>query len=257
MARVEPVPGRPAAVADCGDESVLVVADYHAGIEASLRRDGLEAPSRADERRDRLLSLVVETGAERVVFLGDLGHRIGEPRGAERDELETLVADLPVPVTLVRGNHDAGIADVVDIDVTPAAGTRLGNVGFCHGHTWPSRDVLEADVVCVGHEHPTVRLEDEVGGSRVERVWLRGPLEGAPFAEHDEATRDETARDDAVHDMAVSGELVVCPAFNDYSGGTWVNVEGQEFLAPFLPAACPDAQAYLLDGTRLGSYRGL
>ncbi|GGN16417.1 metallophosphoesterase [Halarchaeum nitratireducens] len=247
MARVEPVPGRPAAVADCGDESALVVADYHAGIEASLRRDGLEAPSRADERRDRVLSLVVETGAERVVFLGDLGHRIGEPRGAERDELETLVADLPVPATLVRGNHDGGVADVVDIDVTPAEGGRFGDVGFCHGHTWPSRDVLEADVVCVGHEHPAVRLADEVGGSRVERVWLRGPLEGAPFAEHDDATRD----------AAVSGELVVCPAFNEYSGGTWVNVEGQEFLAPFLPEACPDAQAYLLDGTRLGPYRGL
>ncbi|MBP2250729.1 putative SbcD/Mre11-related phosphoesterase [Halarchaeum solikamskense] len=247
MAGVEPVPGRPVAVADCGDESALVVADYHAGIEASLRRDGLEAPSRADERRDRVLSLVVETGAERVVFLGDLGHRIGEPRGAERDELETLVADLPVPATLVRGNHDGGIADVVDIDVTPAEGVRVGGVGFCHGHTWPSRDVLEADVVCVGHEHPAVRLADEVGGSRVERVWLRGPLEGAPFAEHDDAARD----------TAVSGELVVCPAFNEYSGGTWVNVEGQEFLAPFLPEACPDAQAYLLDGTRLGPYRGL
>ncbi|GAD51474.1 phosphoesterase [Halarchaeum acidiphilum MH1-52-1] len=245
MARVEPVPGRPAAVADLGDESALVVADYHAGIERALRRDGLEAPSRADERRDRVLSLVVETGVDRVVFLGDLGHRIGEPRGAELDELETLVAELPVPVTLVRGNHDSGIADALGVDVTPATGARFDGVGFCHGHTWPRREVVEADVVCVGHEHPAVRLEDEVGGSRVERAWLRGPLVAEPFEAHGDAT------------LAVSGELVVCPAFNGYSGGTWVNVAGQEFLAPFLPDACPDADAYLLDGTRLGRYDAL
>ncbi|WP_435095774.1 metallophosphoesterase [Halarchaeum sp. P4] len=242
MARVDPVPDRPAAVADFGDESALLVADYHAGIEQSLRREGLEAPSRAEERRNRVLSLVVETGVERVVFLGDLGHHIGEPEGAELAELEALVAELPVPVTLVRGNHDGGIADVLDLDVTPPDGARFGDVGLCHGHTWPSEDVLSADVVCMGHEHPAVRLEDDVGGSRVERVWLRGPLAGAPFAEHHGESLD------------LSGELVVCPAFNDYSGGTWVNIEGQEFLAPFLPEACPDAEAYLCDGTRLGRY---
>lgn len=245
MARVEPVPDRPAAVADLGDESALLVADYHAGIERSLRREGLEARSRAEERRDRVLSLVASEGVERVVFLGDLGHSIGEPEGDELAELEALVAELPVPVTLVRGNHDGGLAEALDVEATPTEGARFGDVGLCHGHTWPAREVLDADVICVGHEHPAVRLEDEVGGSRVERVWLRGPLEDAPFDEHYDAALD------------VSGELVVCPAFNDYSGGTWVNVEGQAFLAPFLPDACPDADAYLCDGTRLGPYRGL
>ncbi|QLC34565.1 metallophosphoesterase [Halarchaeum sp. CBA1220] len=245
MARVEPVPDRPAAVADLGGESALLVADYHAGIERSLRCDGLEARSRAEERRDRVLSLVVSEGVERVVFLGDLGHSIGEPEDTELAELEALVAELPVPVTLVRGNHDGGLAEALDVETTPAEGARFGDVGLCHGHTWPAREVLDADVVCMGHEHPAVRLEDDVGGSRVERVWLRGPLESAPFDERYDAPLD------------VSGELVVFPAFNDYSGGTWVNVEGQAFLAPFLPEACPDADAYLCDGTRLGPYRGL
>ncbi|MFB6079362.1 MAG: metallophosphoesterase [Halarchaeum sp.] len=245
MALVDPVPGAPAAVADLGGASALVVADYHAGIERSLRREGLEAPSRAEERRNRVLSLVVQTGVERVVFLGDLGHRIGDPEGAELDELEALVAELPVPAALVRGNHDGGVADAFDIDVTPADGARFGDVGFCHGHTWPSEDVLRADVVCVGHEHPAVRLEDDVGGARVERVWLRGPLAPDPFEAHADGP------------LAIDGELVVCPAFNDYSGGTWVNVEGQGFLSPFLPDAAPDAQAYLLDGTRLGPYGAL
>jgi len=52
---------------------------------------------------------------------------------------------------------------------------------------------------------------------------------------------------------------VIVPAFNDRSGGTWVNVDGQGFLAPFLPEALVDSDtdAYLLDGTRLGPYRSV
>jgi metallophosphoesterase superfamily enzyme len=103
--------------------------------------------------------------------------------------------------------------------------------------------VLDAEVVCVAHEHPVVRLEDAVGGHRVERVWLRGELVADPF--------------EAFHDSELDAaeELVVVPAFNDLSGGTWVNVEGQDFLSPFLPEGLANGQAYMLDGTRLGEYQ--
>jgi putative SbcD/Mre11-related phosphoesterase len=247
-AAVEPVPGEPAAVVESG-ERALCVADYHAGLEAALRWQGVELPNQATERREHLLSLIEMTGAERVVFLGDLAHAIGDSRGAERDELEKLLGTVikRVPVTVVKGNHDGEIESLADdvgveIAVTPTNGMRVGGVGFAHGHTWPSKAVLEADVVCVGHEHPTVRLEDEVGGSRAERAWLRGRLDPEPFQEyHGE-------------DLAIDGELVVFPAFNELSGGTWVNIEGQEFLAPFLPGGLADGEAYLFDGTRLGGY---
>ena len=245
MALVEPIPGDPAAVADLGAERALVVADYHAGIEQALRADGVDIASQAPERRERLLSLVERIDPDRVVFLGDLMQAIGGPGGAERGEIEVLVEaleDRGVAVTLVKGNHDGAIESWVECEVTDGRGVRLGDVGFAHGHTWPAREVLAADAVCIGHEHPAVRLEDAVGGSRVERVWLRGPLVADPFSERFGL------------DFEVEAELVVFPAYNDLAGGTWVNVEGQEFLAPFLPAASPDAEAYLLDGTRLGRY---
>jgi putative SbcD/Mre11-related phosphoesterase len=246
--RVEPVPGAPAATVE-GESRTLVVADYHAGVEASLAREGVEVASRAAERRERLLSLVGETGAGRVVFLGDLADAVGRSGGTERDELATLAGALRergVAGTVVKGNHDGEIESIEGfgasgIDVTDAAGVRVGGVGFTHGHTWPAPAVLAAEVVCVGHEHPTVRIEDEVGGRRVERAWLRGPLAAEPF--------------DA--DVTPAGELVVFPAFNNLAGGTWVNVPGQAFLAPFLPAALPEGDAYLLDGTNLGPYRSV
>jgi len=249
---VEPVLGSPAAVADTGEDRLLVVADYHAGIEAGLRREGVELDTGADERRSRLTALLDRTGPDRLVVLGDLGHTIGGARGDERDEIETLLSTVTdsVPVTIVKGNHDGALDDRVaefdDVTFTPAHGTRVGPLGFAHGHTWPSPEVLDAEILCTAHEHPVVRLEDDVGGRRIERVWLRGECVPAPF-------RDFHG-DNSLH---VPEELVVFPACNDLSGGTWVNVEGQEFLSPFLPAGLADGDAYLLDGTRLGHYRDI
>lgn len=255
---VEPVSGEPAAVADVGRERALVVADYHAGIEAGLRYErGVELDSHADVRRARIRTLLDRTDPDRLVVLGDLGHRIGNPKGDEEGELAAfaeMVTDR-VPVTLVRGNHDGGIEEQLAPEygdrfvVTDGAGVRLGDVGFVHGHRWPKREVLEADIVCSAHEHPAVRLEDSVGGGRKERAWLRGPLRPEPFADHLEL--------DAAELDWKSPELVVFPAFNDRSGGTWVNVDGQGFLSPFLPDALRSADAYLLDGTRLGAYDSL
>ena len=243
MSLVEPIQGEPAAIADLGAERALVVADYHAGIERTFRRDGIEVKSHAQERRETLLSILGETDPDRVIFLGDLGTHIGQPDGSELEELMDLEHHLrPWPVTLVPGNHDGLLGDVLDFEVVEGSGIRLGDVGFVHGHSWPGTEPLEAEVLVVGHEHPCVRLEDEVGGSRIERVWLRGELAVEPFEAHLDAEVDGPS------------QLVVFPAFNKLAGGTWVNVEGQEFLSPFLPEGAPEADAFLLDGTRLGHY---
>ena len=260
---VEPVPGEPAAVASTGDERVLVVADYHAGIEVGLRYErGVELESAADVRLARLERVLDRTHPDRLLVLGDLVHRIGRPDGDEVDELRTLVDRVTdrVPMTLVPGNHDGGVADLgldadYDFEVVDAAGIRRGPVGFLHGHTWPAADVLRADVVCMGHEHPSVRLEDAVGGSRVERAWLRGTIDPTVFEGHVDGMADDGDGNSDDENGSSETELVVVPAFNDRSGGTWVNVEGQAFLAPFLPDALPDGELYLLDGTRLGHYR--
>ncbi len=253
---VEPLPERPLAVVETGTERVLALADYHAGLEAALRaEEGVGAESRAGERRETVLSAVAETDPDRLVVVGDFMHSIGGPGGAERGEIEVLLESLSVPVTVVRGNHDGAIDDwIAGATVTDARGVRIGAVGFAHGHTWPAPEVVTAEAVCVGHEHPCVRLTDDVGGSRVERTWLRGHLDRAPF----EARGYDwpgSGEDDESEDTPPGARpsLVVFPAFNDLSGGTRVNVE-REFLCPFFPAGLAGVEAYLLDGTRLGPY---
>ncbi|XVH31317.1 metallophosphoesterase [Haloferacaceae archaeon DSL9] len=254
MARVEPIPGEPAAVVDLGCEHALVLADYHAGIEAGLRYErGVELDSAADERRDRVCTLLDRTAVDRLVVLGDFGHRIGRPTGEERRELTQFLDTVTerVPITLAQGNHDGGLVEAFGerLDVLPTDGGRIGPVGFLHGHTWPSADVLSAETLCTGHEHVAVRLEDRVGGQRVERAWLRGRLRREPF--------EAPAGAAVVARSWADPDLVVFPAFNDRSGGTWVNVEEQEFLSPFLPDGLADGELFLLDGTRLGAYRSV
>lgn len=239
---IEPVPDTPAAVARIDEERVLIIADYHAGFEVAMRYEGVELDSRAGERRDRVMALIDQTGAERVVILGDFAHWIGEPVGLELEELETFVAAVTdrVSLTVVKGNHDGKLDSAIDLEVTPTDGVRIGNIGFVHGHTHPSPEVLRADAVCVGHEHVQVRLEDYVGGARKERAWLRGALDPAGFDDYDDPE-------------AFTGQLIVFPAFNNLVGGTYVNLPEQAFLSPFLPAGLRNAEIYLLDGTRLGA----
>jgi len=261
-ARVEPVPNAPAAVADAGTERLLVVGDYHAGIEAGLRYErGVELPSNADERRQRLLDVIEQTDADRLVVLGDLSHRIGSVDGPDAAELDALysavVVEREVPITVALGNHDGGLselwADLADVEILPQSGGLLsgtsGSIGVFHGHTWPDPELLSAELVCMAHEHPTVKLTDSVGGYRTEKAWLRGRLDRDVMAEGLDCEPEDLAWADP--------RLVVLPAFNRRSGGTWVNVDGEGFLAPFLPDALRDGELYLLDGTRLGSYQSV
>jgi hypothetical protein len=262
--RIEPVPDAPAATVDLGVERALVVGDYHAGIEAGLRYErGVELPSDGPARRQRLLDLLQNERADRLVVLGDLGHRIGSVDGAEREELDALyksvVEERGVSITVAPGNHDGGLeglwGDREGVDILPQSGGLLGDadrgeaVGVCHGHTWPAPELLSADVICMAHEHPTVKLQDSVGGYRTEKAWLRGGLDHAVMADGVDADSGAIAWGDP--------ELVVVPAFNNRSGGTWVNVESEGFLSPFLPEALVDADCYLLDGTRLGAYKSV
>jgi len=259
--RVEPVTDSPAAVIKYDGRRALVVGDYHAGIEVGLRYErSVELPSNAADRRERLQALLETTTVDRLIVLGDLGHRIGSTNEAEREELDALytalVEESGIQITVALGNHDGGIdelwGDRDGVDVLPATGGLLGDtdetpgsIGLLHGHTWPDPSLLSADVICIAHEHPTVKLQDSVGGYRTEKAWLRGRIDRSVIS----------AGVDGDPSVSAWGnpELIVFPAFNNRSGGTWINTN-EEFLAPFLPDALVDADCYLLDGTRLGEY---
>ena len=192
----------------------LIVADLHLGL---FIDDRIVVES--------LKRLVERVEADEVIVAGDVKHDIGM-RMRERKAVEELIRAIEIPLLVVKGNHDGGIDDIVE--TASPHGIRVGKVGIIHGHALPNDEVLQADVLIVGHAHPAVLIRDEVGGVK-KRIWLEGRAE--------------------IDDKKI--EIIVMPAFNDLCASTAVNIERPAGVI-FRRWDYREAEAMLLDGTLLG-----
>ncbi len=149
------------------EHSALLVADAHIGKAATFRRLGVPVPAGTTEGTlGRLSQAVARTGAQRVVFLGDLLH------SAHAHALDTMAAlarwrqaHATLELILILGNHDqkAGVVPSA-FGVRPEAqGWRLGGLALLH-HPRP----VPGAYALAGHVHPAVW----VGAGRRERLRL-------------------------------------------------------------------------------------
>lgn len=158
------LPQRALALPDC---HTLLVADAHIGKAVSFRRLGVPVPEATTAGTlQRLTQAIAASGAQRVVFLGDLLH------SARAHADATLAAvrqwrqqHAALELLLVRGNHDRHAGDppadwrVQAVD-EPLA---LGPFRLAH-HPEPRDD----GYVLAGHVHPCVHL----GGRAHDRLRL-------------------------------------------------------------------------------------
>lgn len=147
--------------------ATLLVADAHLGKAASFRRLGVPVPeATTQDNLQRLTALVAQSGARRVVFLGDLVH---SARALAAATVEAISAwrrqHARLECTLVRGNHDrhAGMPPAAwELEVLegplPLAGLQLRHE--------PQPD--PAGYVLAGHVHPCA----VVGGRAHDRLRL-------------------------------------------------------------------------------------
>lgn len=127
--------------------------------------------------------------------------------------------------------------------VQPSSGFILDGVGYFHGHTWPDKKLLDANLLVAGHMHPALRLKDPLGHLPTRRVWARMPL-----------SSDAVFRQ---YGLDKAPEMVVMPAFNDLCGGLPLNeIADDDCRGPIMVIGDIDrAQIYLLDGTDLGTLK--
>jgi hypothetical protein len=262
------VAGAPAAI--LGD--FLVVADCHFGIEYALRKAGVNMPLLSKKYAASLNALFKENpAAKRLLVLGDFKHDVRGFEEREKKLLRAVIRDLSPAcgqVVLVKGNHDGLVEDIigqtgsVDFKVVPAEGAVLAisdedeidektgkakivTYGAFHGHAWPSRDVLGADVLLVGHHHPQVAFVDRVRHRHVERAWGVGNLK---------ASKE--------HGTKATSRVVLFPAFNALSGGVALNSlkKAGDWLGPLGQNGLIDAKtlsAFSLDGVQYGKVSDL
>jgi DNA ligase-associated metallophosphoesterase len=142
-------------------QSTLLIADAHFGKGLTFRARGVAVPSgTSDDTMDRLAALLARTGADRVVFLGDLLHA----REARQPALMSALAALRAPGdewVLVRGNHDlhAGVPAELGLTVVDEPWL-MTPFALCH-----HPDAQPGHYVLAGHVHPALRVE--AGGDRL------------------------------------------------------------------------------------------
>jgi len=229
------------------EEDALVVGDLHVGLETELRAKGVNLPSQTERMRARLMTMLHDTGARRLIVIGDLKHRIPFSTHQEVRELPWFFGGMPAEVELVPGNHDVDLAGLIAVETHEAEGIVVGEVGLLHGHTWPSEEVMSQPLVVTCHNHPAVMLMDELGHRHKEACWVRAPF--APKA------RERYPK------LPQGAELIVMPAFNALTGGTAFNArEGGRLLGPLFGnglVAVDEARLWTVDGVDLGTIDAL
>ncbi|MDI6888330.1 MAG: metallophosphoesterase [Methanocellales archaeon] len=232
---------------------ILVAADLHLGIEHELRRSGVTIPSQTEKLFNRLLDHMGQTDPDRLLLLGDIRHNIPWISHQEAGEIPKFLGKLArhVPIDIVPGNHDGGMHSLIpsDADITfhPSKGIVMDGVGYFHGHTWPSADVLSVERVLVAHNHPMVRFVDSLGHVSIEPAWILATLDADVLLKRYKSIKTK--------------EVMVMPAFNELCGGTSFNTSTPKtLLGPIFTSGAiglEEAEVYLLDGTHIGKIKDL
>ncbi len=199
----------------------VVLADLHLGFEEEAARQGYYVPRiqlmRALEVLRRSLD---ETGADWVIFAGDVKHSFSRLLSSERRELREVFEYLRrrnVRATVVRGNHDNYLILVArDYDVELVEELFMDGILIIHGHKRPQGEYGNPiKAVIMGHEHPSLRLRDKLGFIAKLPAFLTAPY------------------------PRLNATLVVLPAVGQYQTGTTVSLSPETYLSPILREDIP------------------
>jgi uncharacterized protein len=160
------------------------------------------------------------------------------------------------------------------IQLLPATGTVIGDIGVFHGHKWPSPVLLGCKTLVMGHLHPVVVFRDPAGFKITRQVWMKANVDSEGLAKilllkagvKLEGSVTENLRKHFGVKLKTS-ELYIMPSFNDFLGGRPVNetrprkeIGSESLIGPVLRSDAVDvdeAELYLLDGTYLGTLNQL
>lgn len=233
----QPIYGVPALRVD----DTYVIADLHIGIETHLMKKGFHLTSRTEEMFDTIFE--TSDGCDHLIVLGDVKDAVPGTTKQEYREIPHFferLMDIFDNIDIVRGNHDTGIEEFLPkgVRIRPSTGMKIGNIGYIHGHTWPSPETMDCDTLVMAHEHPAVMFRDGVGKQTTEPCWVRGRfISGNGKYEH------------------IPESFIITPSFNRMLGGSPVNVNSGKFLGPLISndfLNLDDSEIYLLDGIALG-----
>jgi putative SbcD/Mre11-related phosphoesterase len=205
-------------------EKNLIVCDIHLGIEYEMYKKGIRMGSLSRKIQEILDDLLTDD-ITRIIFLGDVKHNIPQTSWREEVDIPNFLS-FDREMIIIKGNHDGGIEELVDVEVRKEID--IHGITLTHGHRTLNQESFPSLLV-VGHSHPAIEFQDELGSSMKEKCWV--------FGHTVKGTR-----------------VIIMPAFNPIITGVSLNREqkipGILFSQNLLDTAHSDV--FLLDGTYLG-----
>ena len=257
----------------------LVIADLHIGWEIALSQKGIHVPTQMPKLLQKLKDLISTYRPEKLLILGDVKHTAASAETGEWHDVPDFFSELKrqiKEINVIRGNHDGNLEPLLpeNIEILSATGTIIGEVGFFHGHRWPSPTLLKCKTLMMGHIHPVVAFRDPAGFRITRQVWVKAECDGTKLAEtllqkhriKTDGSVEETLRKRYGIKPATS-QLFIMPSFNDFLGGRPLNkrktsetARTKRIAGPVLRSEAVDmenAEIYILDGTFLGTLNQL
>lgn len=139
----------------------VIVSDIHIGKAAHFRKNGVALPKSVNnDNLWRLANVLLDSGARRLLILGDLVH---SSHNLEWDEFVDFRANFPqLEVVLIRGNHDVlSINHYKKAEISVLNELYEGDFYFTHDPASDRREKVKNQTAVYhlcGHIHPAIVL---------------------------------------------------------------------------------------------------
>ena len=134
-------------------------------------------------------------------------------------------------------------------------------IGLLHGHAWPSSEVLDCQIMVIGHNHPTVLRQRDVSAPEIGRPDRIRGLIVVPVALRTQLDKNCVRHAQGQLEMDDDKcSLTILPSFNELLTGVYINRPTARLQGPLFDNGCAElkhSEVYSADGVYLGSVESL
>ncbi|TXT56747.1 MAG: hypothetical protein BAJATHORv1_20340 [Candidatus Thorarchaeota archaeon] len=247
------------------NQTSAVAADLHLGFHIELSETKkVTIPSQIENILQRVLKFQEKYQVNTLYLLGDVKHSILVDNEYNWQNIPDFMEKLTdkIEVKIIPGNHDGNLEALLprNVELVDVRGMKIGHkpsIGLIHGHAWPSEEILESDILIMGHSHPSIKRIKRVISTKAERDILRYG-ESIPVILKSKikknCIRERMGLDSKTDDE--NGTLIVLPAFNRLISGISINRTDNRLGGPFFENDCVDiksTQVYSCNEIYLGT----
>jgi len=225
----------------------LVVGDLHIGNEKNLIDRGIHIYDITDSIKDDILNIAKSNNCKRLILLGDIKDEIlhmGYFNKLKLNEFFSSLNDV-MDITIIKGNHDAFIEDILNIKVDAKDEFLLPKIALLHGNKFPSDEAMKRELIITAHNHIAIYLNSNNSFYK-EKAWLISDID------------EENSK--KFYKNPKAKKLIIMPAFNPMIIGKAVNDLDDKNINPLIRNNIfnlDNSSVYDLKGNLLGKVKNL